>query len=385
MRTLRFYGDSDSVVTVHVTYKSATVFDGIIPAMQDGILFEINDVQLAHADCVPMTVSVSGGTLVMKEILINYQQTQNPIYNDQTKSRFRSAVDWNEKVSLFAELAVPPFSSSDLELLQSVDPDAWASQEQLLSEHNCSLTVYDANTWQMVAAGEFRHNVKIDGVSQIPARELTTQGAWHWTVYSGSVLCYDLMIAPAGWMRQIFQGKYQLPWVLMELLIRSISRDKFNNPASHTLDLGVGNGQIGQALRTHSYPGKLHGLDITKKESFLAQDYDEFVIADIRNVLPLRDSVYDIVICSNVFEKYSLAETDPPLDHNCLDEILRVMSQDAVFVFCVDRYNWSRFEKKLQQLTLMKKIHILNQRWDWHRDEIYMFPPNMMCVALIKI
>ena len=268
----------------------------------------------------------------------------NPIYNSQNLSRFKSAVSWAEKISIIAELASPKFSQDQIEFLLSEDPTNWAAQDQILNQHGCGSTVLVPDSQSPVGL-------------EIP------------TVYD---------------INQEFQGSYILSKLTIDVLTEVVSLNELNRPGIKILDIGTGDGRILKELNDRGVTSGSHGLDTPNKKSYyvLNSTYNKFIKADLRYPLPIPDNTYNIIVCSNVFvESVMQMENDPPLSADCLDEILRVLVPGGIFVFNVDRFSWAEFDRKLTHLT---NISILNERWGYHRDRMYMFPPTRLCTALKK-
>jgi len=397
-RTLRFLGTSTHA-DVTVTLGNHTVFTGPVPS--GPVLFEISDFSMEFVGSVPMTITVNTGTVTMQEIMINAQRIPNPKYSDQSK--FRSAVTWNEKVSLIAQLATPAFSESEIELLLSDpfyiryhDETRFLKQTQLLNKHGCNLTIHDLDSWAPVCVGESRFNIMINHCPQSVQRDAGENGTWHWTITAGSVLSYDLKIDPVSDICQ-FMGEYQLPRILIDMLPQSALKNNIK-----ILDIGVDIGQVAQELYQQSIPSELHGLDVTAKEFGEKHRYADFIIADITQKTPLADHTYDLAICSNVlgalgefdntgawkphgFHESEFSDYPTLVGATCLEEILRILRPGAIFVFSVTRAFWPEFDHKLNQMEYQGQIKLLKHSWEYHQDGYYMFPPRHMCVMLEKI
>jgi SAM-dependent methyltransferase len=176
-----------------------------------------------------------------------------------------------------------------------------------------------------------------------------------------------------------------MPGFTMDVLTTVRSIDQLNDLDVDILDIGTGRGQIIQALRNHGIIARVHGMDTPGRSPYyvLDHEYDQFIDADLRYPLPIQDSTYNIIICSNVFmESVMHMENDPPMSFDCLDEILRVLTPGGIFVFSIDRFNWVKLNHKLDHLT---NIRIVQQQWGYHRDRLYMFLPSRLCIALEKI
>jgi ubiquinone/menaquinone biosynthesis C-methylase UbiE len=267
----------------------------------------------------------------------------NPIYNDQTLERFRSAGTWAEKISIISELADPAFSPGQLEFLHSENPADWAAQDLILHQHGCGATVV---------------------VPSVDADQPTP------TVYD---------------IDQNFQGAYIMPRLIMDVLTTVRSIDQLNIVNVKILDIGTGRGQIIQALRNHGITAVVHGMDTPDRRPWyvLDHEYDQFIDADLRRPLPIKNNTYNIITCSNVFMQSAMhMENDPPISFDCLDEILRVLAPGGIFVFSIDRFAWVNFSHKLKHTT---NIRMVQQQWGYHRDRLYMFLPSRLCIALEKI
>lgn len=267
----------------------------------------------------------------------------NPIYNAQTLERFKSAETWAEKISIISELADPEFTPDQIEFLHSENPADWAAQDLILHQHGCGSTVV---------------------LPSVDADQPTP------TVYD---------------IDQNFQGAYIMPGFTMDVLAMVRSIDQLNDPDVDILDIGTGCGQILQALRNRGVTATVHGMDTPDRKPYYVLDhhYDEFIDADLRYPLLIQDHSYNVIICSNVFmESVMHMENDPPMTVDCLDEILRILAPGGIFVFSTDRFNWAKFNHKLDQLS---NVRILQQQWGYHRDRLYMFLPSRLCVALEKI
>jgi SAM-dependent methyltransferase len=404
-KSLRFLGKvndlNDAIVTV--TLGQETVFEGMIA--QDrahDILFEVPGIPQNYTGLIPMTISISQGSLTMGEILINHGYTPNPRFTEHTKSKIKSVSSWSEKILILSEITDPEFSADQLEFLQRDDPAIWNQQEQLLYKHQCHLAHTDSDLWESSNkwsnVQDARQNVIIDGVCQTPQRDSAATGTWHWTVSAGQVLSYDLVISKIPSLRSLFnmsdnRGKYEISGMCVDLLIDYIPVAELNNIDAKILDIGIGRFSTGwHELSRKEIKGQKHGLDIAYHPA--AEVYDDFVVADIQGIIPVEDNTYDAVLCSNVFQEQSKqlgmpeSEITGPLatewNTDCLDEILRIMRPGAVLVVTVSRCFWPLFKSKLQQLKSSNKIHVLSQRWEYEHDFMSEFLPTLMLMSLTK-
>lgn len=390
-RSLRFFGalPEHGDVILSVTVNGQLIFDNHIVQGHDNFLFEVNDIAMDFTGSVPMEVLISRGTLTMSTVMINYNRIPNPIYNDHTLRRFQSAMTWSEKISIMRDLADPGFSQDQIDFLLLDDPAQWIQQEEILDHHGCGLTVLDPAAWREVNLDdEPRTTVTINGILQIPQRGVDEIGAWHWPLTAGDVMCCDLMIAKTPTihgMNKEFLGAYTLPKMIMDFLAEQIPLNELKRYDLKILDIGTGTGEMLRELRTHGIHCECHGLDTPNKISpyVLSNEYNQFIEADLRYPLPIQDNTYDIIICSNVFlASVMQLENDPALTEECLDEILRILKPQGIFVFSACRSSKAAFDRKLNNFT---NISVLAYSWGYHRDKIYMFPPTRLCIAVRKL
>ena len=86
-----------------------------------------------------------------------------------------------------------------------------------------------------------------------------------------------------------------------------------NNKWAKILDIGCGDGLVGEALRKHGFDN-LVGLDISLKMVRLAQDkkvYKDVFQADLMRPIPLPFSSHDVITCVGVttyLEPYVIVE-----------------------------------------------------------------------------
>lgn len=390
-RSLRFFGalPEHGDVTLSVTVNGQLILDNHMVQKHGDFLFEINDIAMDFTGSVPMEVLITQGTLTLSTVMINYNRIPNPIYNDHILRRFQSAMTWSEKISIMRDLADPGFSQDQIDFLLLDDPAHWIQQEGILDQHGCGLTVLDPGSWREVNLDDDpRTTVTINGILQIPCRGVGEMGTWHWTLTAGDVMSCYLMIAKTPTihgMNKEFLGAYTLPKMTMDFLAEQISHNELKRSDLKILDIGTGTGEMLQELRAHGIHCECHGLDIPNKTSdyFLINEYNQFIEADLRYPLPIQDNTYDIIICSNVFMASVMQlENDPALSEECLDEILRILTPQGIFVFSTDRPGQAAFDQKLNHFT---NISVLAHSWGYHRDKIYMFPPTRLCIAVRKL
>lgn len=406
-RTLRFFGSNiDGDVTMLVTVNNQTVFDGTITRDQQGFLFEAHGIPLDFSGSLPMTVFIIRGSVTLGTVQISHDRIPNPIYNQENLSRFRSAETWTQKVSILCELANPSFSQEQIEFLLLEDPEHWIAQEKILGQHGCELTVIDPNSWREAKLydrhsddpNDVRQNVTLNGILQVVPRGPGLNGTWSWTIHSGDMLCCDLIISPTPTVhnmpRELIVGAYPLPKLTMDFLDEIQLTNELKRPEINILDIGTGYGEILQELRKIHVQGQVHGLDVPTAKHYIGDnsirqsnvmEYDKFIDADLRYLLPISNSIYDVVICSNVLVQTVMElENTPPLTMDCLDEILRILTPGGIFICHIDRLCWRDFDRKIKQLTSSNQISVLGQSWMYHREKLCMYPPVRLCLAVRK-
>ena len=408
-RILRFFGHAhreedwlggNGEASIVVTLNHRPVFNGTITQSRGDYLFQTHDIPLDFSGSLPMTVSVTSGTLSMGDVQITHDRIPNPIYNHEILGRFRSAETWAEKVSILCELANPVFSQEQIEFLLLEDPEHWAAQEKILNQHGCELTVLGPDSWREAnrydgdpddydnVINDVRQNVTLNGVLQVVPRGPGLNGTWSWAISSGDVLCCDLIISPTPAFRDISKNilwPYILPGLTMDFLNEIQLINELKRPDIKILDIGTGDGEILEELRKIHVQGQVHGLDTPNTEYKLNVEYDEFIEADLRYPLPMQDNTYDIIVCSNVFIKGVMElENTPPLTEDCLDEILRVITPGGIFIFHIDRVCWREFDRKIKQLINSDQISVIGQKWMRFRENMQMFPLGRLCLAVRK-
>jgi SAM-dependent methyltransferase len=332
-----------------------------------------------------------GGSLALNALHTNNQLSiRNSRYSSQILSRFRSAVTWQEKAEIFAQHS--HFSADQLSLLQSENSQDWPAQQQLLIDSGWAYQVVDSNRWPAIAVTNVRYN---SDVIQKPSHLAADNNSLsQYVLGPGGVLSCDLIF---NQVNLLASGTFLVPKILVAMLRTQTFK---NNPK--IIDLGVGHGAVWSELQEQGISGQIHGLDITKKERFSADDfYHDFIIADITQALPLPTHCYDVAVCSGVLGhggKASIGPRNPdeiPADQyrrdypvqvtaDCLEEILRILQPGGLFVFSVAREAWHDFDHKLNQLENSAQIKILTRRWAYSTEEYHMFPPRHMCVVVEK-
>ena len=378
--------------TVNIALGDKTIFDG--PLTGQSLTVDIPDtVPTEFFGQLPLTITVhDGGLLSVSGCQTNNHYVMiNERYNEQIKSKFKSAATWNEKVSIFAEYT--NFTSEQLALLQSEESKDWLKQLQLLIESGWAYRLPDGSRWSEISTQDVQHNGQV--FLQPVHHNADKNSLWHYVLRPGGVLSCNLVFDEVN---LVASGTFRVPEILVKMLSTQVLK---NNPT--ILDIGVGQGAVWYELQKHGILGEVHGLDITKKERFPAADfYDDFIVADITETIPLPDESYHVVICSGVLghggkPKIGLTNPDeiPAVQYNtdypvkvsanCLEEILRISRPGAILVFSVAREAWHEFDHKLNQFKTSGQIKIIVQRWEYSSEEYYMFPPRHMCMLLEKI
>lgn len=400
-RTIRFHagvwpdlGANNHCETaiITITLGDKTIFHGSLTG-QGQTVDILETVPTEFFGQLPLTITVhDGGLLSVSDCQTNNQfVVHNKRYDEQTKSKFKSAATWNEKASIFAESAT--FTSEQLALLRSEESEDWLEQLQLLIESGWAPTATDGDRWSEISTVDVQYNSQV--FLQPTQENADKNSLWHYVLRPGGVLSCNLIFNEV----QLFaSGKRREPNILVEMLSTQVLK---NNPK--ILDIGVGQGAVWYELQKHQILREIHGLDITKKEGFRAADfYDNFIVADITKTIPLPSEFYDVVICSGVLghggkPKIGLInpdeipanqyKTDYPVkvDADCLEEILRISRPGATLVFSITREAWHEFDDKLNQFKNSGQIKTIVQRWEYSDEENYMFPPRHMCMILEKI
>jgi len=198
VKSLIFMGrvTSDTDVSMTVTMANQIVFNGTVVAVDNkssSTLFQ-TEIPINCLNIVPMTVAVSSGTIIMDQILINQTLVSNERYSFFQLALLQHA-NWEETIDIMLTVADPPFSQSELNLLRSQNPEDRDKQTQLINAHQCALEMPDPDVWGIIPINDPRENVRLNGILQIPQRRPGQDGTWHWTVESGNILSYDLILA----------------------------------------------------------------------------------------------------------------------------------------------------------------------------------------------
>ena len=119
-----------------------------------------------------------------------------------------------------------------------------------------------------------------------------------------------------------------------------------NNEDTPILDVGAGTGLIGECLNLTSK--EIDAIDISPEMLSIARTkncYSEIIEADLTKRLLINDNHYGAIVSAGTF-------THGHVGPNVLDELLRVASPGALFVFTVHfkLFNKAGFDKKLLEI-----------------------------------
>ena len=119
-----------------------------------------------------------------------------------------------------------------------------------------------------------------------------------------------------------------------------------NDEDTPILDVGAGTGLIGECLNLNSK--EIDAIDISPEMLNIARTkncYSEIIEADLTKRLLINDNHYGAIVSAGTF-------THGHVGPNVLDELLRVASPGALFVFTVHfkLFNKAGFDKKLLEI-----------------------------------
>lgn len=207
---IRGLGFGSSPVTILATVNGNTVFNGTVatvdqpvPVLPDygllpgqEILFTF-EIDTSFTGQLPMSCTVSNGTVIFGDVLANYCAIPNPVFStEQYEIIVNPSSTLAQKNPIYEALANPPFSAEEIAILNN--PASTPEQVNLLlSQHNLSTNVSSGqNGFSGIDNTDARSDVTIDGAAQIPDHgELP--GTWWWTIENSSVLSYNLDVGPA--------------------------------------------------------------------------------------------------------------------------------------------------------------------------------------------
>jgi hypothetical protein len=201
------YGASPAQITV--TANGNTVFSGTVNTVDQPVPalpnLELNltntlctfEIDQAFSGELPMTCTVSTGTVIFAQVLANYSGMTNPVYTTPQATIVNNpATTQADRVAIYTQVASPALSQQDIDTL--LDPAAsMATKDTILAAHNCLPIISSgAGGYVEISKTDARNSVSIDGIAQTPDHgELP--GTWWWTINAGSTLAYDLDVMPA--------------------------------------------------------------------------------------------------------------------------------------------------------------------------------------------
>lgn len=207
-RTLQFYGKGYGATPVGITatIDGSTVFSGEIPTVNESIgtiasagqvLLFTTELPITEIGQKSMIVEVTGGQVVLTQILTNYPLIPNPVFSAEqfaviTAHTPRSPRD----TGLAIEIAVanPPLSDDELAILRTLGD---SRQDAILTAHNIQPLIVSESSDPMVFLSHcFRSSVTINGVEvEIPdPRPLGADSEWSWIVNNGDIMACTINI-----------------------------------------------------------------------------------------------------------------------------------------------------------------------------------------------
>lgn len=208
-RTLRFYGlgYASSPVTIVATMDGTPVYSGPIPTLDQTTyeLFPDEQEIMFTAECntdfagvKPMSITVTGGTMVMAQTLANYYTNMpNPVFTPEQYAIVTSLepTPRTAKVAVWTECANPPLTPEEIDALTN---DPLDEIDPILYAHNIQSLVLapaGADIWGSPYSSDSHTDVVIAGVAQAPN---TSGGEISHYVYAGSVITFDQNILSSG-------------------------------------------------------------------------------------------------------------------------------------------------------------------------------------------
>jgi hypothetical protein len=203
------YGSSPAEITV--TSNGETVYSGTVPTLNQPPLtwpdpsmvdatveFCTFEIDMEFTGQIPMTSSVSSGTVIFANIFANYRRIANPVYtSEQISALLDGTTSLADRATIRQSVANPPLSQQDIDALS----DPATSEEQktaICREHNCTTYVSSgADRYGPLDITDARSSVTVDGIPQTPERG-DLDGTWWWKINNGSTLGYDLEVTSAG-------------------------------------------------------------------------------------------------------------------------------------------------------------------------------------------
>lgn len=210
-RTIQFYGQGygTTPAEIAVTANGNTVFSGTIPTVDQPVpalpatdptpvmplIFSMNIEQSFTGfdnQSIPMTCTVTNGTVIFADILGNYSPTWNPAYTPaQGQIIYSPNSTLEQKVAVWTEVANPPLSQADIDALSNpATPQSVINT--ILFDHNLRIEISTGvDAYGIMGPTDSRDNVTIDSITQIPDHG-NLPGTWWWKVTGGQTLGYDL-------------------------------------------------------------------------------------------------------------------------------------------------------------------------------------------------
>lgn len=200
-RTFQFYGQGwgQQTAEITVTLAGQTLFSGPIPTVPEQpvpltnpvLLFSASALDVSDQGAFSMTVTPTVGNVEWVKILTNYVSVANPIYTPEQWAIITDPAQQQESYAIINSLASPPFSASELGVLQ--DPNSTEEEKNaILAAHGVSYMVstgpagFSSYFWP----GDCRTNVTIDGApgpAPVPRPE-DAIGDWNYSVYTDRTL-----------------------------------------------------------------------------------------------------------------------------------------------------------------------------------------------------
>ncbi len=125
------------------------------------------------------------------------------------------------------------------------------------------------------------------------------------------------------------------------------------------VDIGTGTGLTGLYVARRGF-GVIDGIDISPdmlREASGKGLYRSLIEADLTGPLDIPDATYDAAVSSGTF-------THAHVGAGALDEILRILKPDALFVCSINSEVWveNGFGPKIRELTQSGAMHVLEIR-----------------------
>lgn len=212
IRTIQMLGKSFGATPsmVVATFDGNQIFNGTVTTVdqpvwslpnpelipQQDLLFTF-DVDTELNGQIPMTVTVSNGTVIFGSVLANYVGMINPAYTPEQLAQLADpTLTRAERDAIYQTVANPPLTAEELATL--ADPAvAQSVKNTIVQEHGAAVVVSSGPSgFRRIEPTDPRINPSIDGVAQNPDRT-DSPGTWWWVISAGSSLAYDLEISPA--------------------------------------------------------------------------------------------------------------------------------------------------------------------------------------------